>query len=857
MTHKRLLFLLFSLLLSVTAWSAALAAPAVLAEDPHGTAAAAIAAPPKTTVIEVKETLFGTEIVDPYRWLEDQDSPETRAWIDAQNAYTDSLIRKIPARDALQRQVAALIKIDTMTAPLVAGQRYFFTRRDAEHDQALLYMRQGLDGKDELLVNPLEMSPNHTITVGLNSATRDGKLLAYFLRQGGADEVTPHLYDVDARKNLPDVFPKARYAGFSVLNDKSGVYYTRLVPEGPRVFFHKMGAEVASDTEIFGKGHGPEKIISSSLADDNRYLVITVSNGSAADRTEIHVKDLVHDGPVTAIVKDFPAVFLGQIAGDRLYVRTNWKAPRWRVLEIDLKNPAQVRDKDQWREVVPQGEGVLEGLALTDGKLALRVIENVLPRLRIVDANGKLLREVPAPSLGSISELRGHWDSREAFFSFTSYHVPTTIYRYDVESGKQSVWFESKVPIESAKYEVKQVWYASKDGTKVPMFLAYAKGLKLDGSNPVLLTGYGGFNLTQLPNFTPFAAAWLANGGVYAVPNLRGGGEFGEEWHHAGMREKKQNVFDDFIAAAEWLVKNKYTSPEKLAIRGGSNGGLLVGAALTQRPDLFRAVICGYPLLDMVRYQNFLVARYWVPEYGSSEDAAQFKYIYAYSPYHHVKQGTKYPSVLFLSGDSDTRVAPLHARKMTARLQAATAGSDRPVLLHYETTAGHSGGTPAGKQIENTADELGYLFWQLGVAVPVKTAAEATKASHCKGMDVVSDTYGYDFRPYIKRVHEIVQSRWEPLIPESAMPPMMKQGIVNIQFTINKDGSVNGMKLASSSGDQALDRAAWGGILQASPLPSLPAAFQGNSIKVNSYFCYNPEKSTQKTSYNGPLPGQK
>jgi prolyl oligopeptidase len=425
-------------------------------------------------------------------------------------------------------------------------------------------------------------------------------------------------------------------------------------------------------------------------------------------------------------VKDFPAAFFGQIGGDHMYLRTNWKAPKWRILEVDLKNPAMIQDKDKWREVVPASDAVLDGLSLVGGKLAVTTTENVVPHTKIFDTNGKLVRELPSPTLGTISGLFGRWSSNEAFYSFTSFHIPLTMYRYDVATAKQTVWFASKVPINSAKYEVKQVWYPSKDGTRIPMFLAHAKGIQLDGSNPVLLTGYGGFNVSETPAFNSFAAAWLANGGVYALPNLRGGGEFGEEWHHAGMKEKKQNVFDDFIAAAEWLIKNKYTSPAKLAIRGSSNGGLLVGAALTQRPDLFAAVICGYPLLDMLRYQNFLVARYWVPEYGSAEDPGQFKYIYAYSPYQHVKAGTKYPSVLFISGDSDTRVAPLHARKMTALMQAATAGSDHPILLHYDTAAGHSGGTPVSKQIENSTDELSYLFWQLGITGQAKSASASS-----------------------------------------------------------------------------------------------------------------------------------
>jgi prolyl oligopeptidase len=714
--RRKKLSLLLSFLLAIVAAAVAL-------ENPAGPA---VAPPPKTAVTEVKETVQGTEIIDSYRWLEDQNSPETRAWIDAQNAYSDGILSKLPGRDAIREQISAMIKVDSMGAPFVTNNRYFFTKRQADQDQGSLFVRKGLQGKDELLVDPLPMSPKHTVTVNLVAVSHDGSLMAYAVREGGADETTPHLLDVDSRKELADSFPKARYSGFSILNDKSGIYLARVTKEGPRVYFHKMGTDVASDNEIFGKGYGPENIINCGVTRDGHYLQLTVEHGSSEDDTEIYVQDLVTKGPLVTIVKDVHSGFNGRIAGDKMFVRTNWKAPKWRVMEVDLKNPAM--DKmEKWREVVPESDAVLDGMSLVGGKLAIRYTQNVVPHVKLLETSGKLVREVPLPALGSVSGLSGEWDSSEAFFSFNSYHIPPTIYRYDIATGKQTVWFALKLPIDSAKYEVKQVWYTSKDGTKIPMFLAHAKNLKLDGKNPVLLTGYGGFNLSQTPGFSAFAAGWMANGGVFAVANMRGGGEFGEAWHHAGMRENKQNVFDDFIAAAEWLIQNKYTSPERLAIRGGSNGGLLVGAALTQRPDLFAAVICSYPLLDMVRYQNFLVAKYWVPEYGSSDDAAQFKYIYAYSPYHHVKAGTKYPSVLFISGDSDTRVAPLHARKMTALMQAATTGSDHPILLHYDTTAGHSGGTPAGKQIENTTDELNYLFWRLGVGASAK--AEPAKGN--------------------------------------------------------------------------------------------------------------------------------
>ncbi len=679
---------------------------------------AALAAAPKTEVKDVRETLHGVELVDPYRWLEDQESPETRAWINRENAYTDSLLEKLPGRDDVKKSLTGLLKVDVTNPPRVRNGRYFFTHRNADQDQAALFMRQGAEGRDELLVDPLALSPEHAITVNLNSVSRDGTMIVYSLRKGGEDEVVPHFYDVNARKDLADQFPRARYSGVALLPDKTGAYYTKQTKEGPRVFFHKIGSSVEQDAEVFGKGYGPENLIFASVSEDGHYLAVVVLHGSAAEQDEVYLKDLNAHGPITTIVNDLKATFSPVFAGDRIFLETNWKAPKGRLIEIDLKNPGH----DHWREVVAESDAVLEDVSAVGGKLIVATNKNVVITLTVRDLNGKAIREIMPPTLGNLGNVSGTWSSTEGFYNFSSFHTPQTIYRYDVASGKQSVWFQPRVPLQPDQFEVKQVWYSSKDGTRVPMFVAYKKGLKLDGTNPTLLTGYGGFNVSSMPNFNSFAAAWLARGGVYALANMRGGGEFGEDWHHAGMREKKQNVFDDFIAAAEWLIANKYTSQQKLAIRGTSNGGLLMGAMITQRPDLFGAVICGYPLLDMVRYHKFFVAGYWVPEYGSSDDPEQFKYIYAYSPYHHVKAGTKYPAVLFISGDSDTRVAPLHARKMTALLQASQ-GGDKPILLHYDTKAGHSGGTPVSKQIENSTDEIMFLLWQLGTLQPVQTAS--------------------------------------------------------------------------------------------------------------------------------------
>ncbi len=679
---------------------------------PSGSVAVAAApAPPATRTDNVKETLHGVEVVDPYRWLEDQWSPETRAWIEAQNKYTDSVVGHLPGREGLEKRLGELLRVESIGVPRARAGRYFFSKRAADQDLFIVYMRQGLDGKDEVLIDPHPLSPDHTVSVNLIDISDDGKLVVYGVREGGQDEVSVKLLNVDTRQPLADQLPKARYTGVSVTPDGKGLYYTRHEKQGPRVYYHAMGTDSASDKLLFGEGYGPEKIIAPALSEDGRWLLLTVLYGSAADKTELYLMDTTSKGPVVTIVNDVQARFSGSIGGDTLFLHTNWNAPNNRILAVDLKKPA----RENWREVVPEGADVMDSMTLLGGRILAEYLHNVRSQVRIFEADGRPVRELELPALGSVGTFNGRWAGPEAFYSFSSFHIPTTIYRYDMASGKQSVWARLKVPVDTEKFMVRQVWYESKDGTLVPMWLVHKKGIRLDGSNPTLLTGYGGFNLSLSPGFSSRAVVWVEQGGVYAVPNLRGGGEFGEKWHKAGMREKKQNVFDDFISAAEWLIESGYTRPDKLAIAGGSNGGLLVGAALTQRPDLYGAVVCSYPLLDMVRYQKFLVARFWVPEYGSSDDAAQFGYIRAYSPYQNVKAGTKYPAVLFITGDSDTRVDPLHARKMAAEVQAAT-GSGRPVLLRYDTKAGHSGGLPVSKQIEDLTDEMSFVFWQLGVA---------------------------------------------------------------------------------------------------------------------------------------------
>lgn len=656
-----------------------------------------------------REVIHGVEIIDPYRWLEDQDSPETRQWIDAQNKYTQSLLNGLPSRALIQKRLAELLRIDTVSTPFERGGRYFLFKKRAEDDLAILYVRQGLNGTDEVLIDPHTLSPDHTTDIDLEDVSGDGKLMVYSIRRGGEDETELRVMNVATRRDVPDQLPRALYRGVSLKKDGSGFYYNLQRRDvGTRVFYHAIGADPSTDVEVFGKGYGPDKWVSANVSEDGRYLLFSVQHGWA--KNEVYVQE-VSGGPVKTIVNDIDAHFYAWFAGDKLVMQTDWQAPNNRILVVDLKDPA----RDKWQEVVPAGRDAIAGFSLIGGKLFVSYLHNVSSQIKIFTIDGKSVGEVTLPGLGSSGGLQGRWDSDEGFFSFRSFVTPQTIYRYDVSTGKTELWAKPKVPFKSEDFEVQQVWYASKDGTRVPMFLVHKKGLKPNGKLPTLLYGYGGFNVIQPPRFSSFAAVWIEQGGVYAVANLRGGGEFGEAWHKAGMLDKKQNVFDDFIAAAEWLNKNNYTNPSRLAIQGGSNGGLLVGAALTQRPELYRAGLCQFPDLDMIGYYRFKNNNPpALLEYGNASDPAQFKFLYAYSPYQKVKPGTKYPAVLLTTGDTDTRVPPLQARKMTARLQAAST-SGKPVLLLYDTKAGHAGGKPLSKIIEDLSLEMSFLFWQLGM----------------------------------------------------------------------------------------------------------------------------------------------
>lgn len=668
--------------------------------------------PPPARQDNVRQVFHGVDLVDPYHWLEDSASAETRKWIDAQNAYAHGLLDRQPVRKSIAKELTAMLRHDRTGSPVLRGGYYFFEKRAAGQEQSSIYRREGSDGADEQLVDPAPLSPDHTVSVSLVEVSDDGSLLAYEARRGGEDETGIHIMDVAKRQDMKDRLLRALYLGFAWNKDNSGFYYTVGRRDiGKRLYFHVLGSDPAKDKEIFGKGVGTDTWIAPMISESGRYLAVVVTHGWA--KSEIYFQNLFSGGELRPLITGIDANFEPRFAGDFLMVRTGWNAPKGRILKIDLRDPA----REKWREIVPAGDDAVQDFAVIGGRLFVNYLHDVTTRIAIFSLDGARQGEVALPGPGS-GEIYGRADQDEAILHFSSYTAPYAIYRYNTAAGRRTLWYQDPAPFDTLQYETEQVWCNSKDGTRIPMSLVHRKGLKPDGKTPTILYGYGGFDVSITPNFNPSAAWWIEHGGLYAVANIRGGGEFGEDWHHAGMLDKKQNVFDDFIAAAEWLIGKKYTNPGELAIWGGSNGGLLVAAALTQRPELFRAVVCWHPDLDMVRYYTYTKNNNppALLEYGNAADPAQFKFLYAYSPYEHVRAGTKYPAVLLTSGDADTRVPPEQARKMAARLQAATS-SGFPVLLLYDTKAGHAGGAPLSTMIQDRTDELTFVAWQLGVEV--------------------------------------------------------------------------------------------------------------------------------------------
>jgi prolyl oligopeptidase len=695
--------------------------------------------PPLAEKRPLDEVLFGVDIVDNYRWLEDATSPDTQKWVAAEMAYTRKLLDPLPGREAIQKRLTELLSIGSISAPEMAGKYYFYTRREGMQNQPVLYVRERnssgkADGKDRVLLDPNQLSADGTVALDWYHPSENGKYLAYGTSPSGSEMSTLHILETKTGKTLPDVIERTRAASVAWMHDNSGFYYTRYpkkgdVPEGQElynrhIFYHEVGTDPETDPLIFGQGRDPEDWPSVSFDNNGRLLLITVSEGWT--KSELYLMDLKAGTPPIRITTGRNFLYSASIYNGRIYIVTNEDAPRYRLFVTEAGD----YERDNWKEIIPQTDAILQGAAVWGGKIFTQYEKDASSHLRLFDTSGTHLSDIHLPALGTVFTSNGKWDRDEIFFGFQSFTVPPSIYRIDFTPPQTpnsrpgaefatSLWAKVDAPsIDPTAYEVNQEWFHSKDGTRVPMFIVNKKGLKKDGRNPALLTAYGGFNISMMPSFSRTAYLWMENGGIYAVANLRGGSEFGEDWHRAGMLDKKQNVFDDMIAAAEHLIAEKYTDSNHLAIQGGSNGGLLMGAMVTQRPELFRAVVCQVPLLDMLRYQNFQIAKLWIPEYGSPDKPAQFKWLYAYSPYHHVKAGVEYPAVLFMTADTDTRVDPMHAKKMAAEMQAeAKNGSSktRPILLRIEAKAGHGAGKPVAKQIEEYTDIYSFLFWQLGV----------------------------------------------------------------------------------------------------------------------------------------------
>jgi len=686
----------------------------MIAQTIHGRDGITLPPPPSADATPVSDDYFGTKIVDSYRWLEDAKSPQTRAFIDAQNAYTARYLKQARIRPDVVDDLDALENVSETSAPMQRGDSYFFGRRLVGEQQASIYVRHGWTGKDQRLLDPATISRDTNTSVGVFDVSRDGTLLAYSVKQGGADETSIKLFNVKTGKTLEDELPAARYFGLSFAPDGASFYYARNNKDGTLLFQHVLGTRISRDTLIFGHEFRGEALTGTDLfsgvvTDDGKYLVVQIGRGVPAKRVDIVYRDLTKpDSPFEVLVWGLDSRFEADHAKGAWYVKTDYKSPKGRILQAD---PGIM--PDVWKTIVPEGPDVIDGWSIVGGKIYVNRLKDVKTETTVFTLDGKSAGTIDYDGIGASSGVYGRTTDRYGYYSFESFILPPTIYRLDTVTGKHEVFFQPKIPFDSSQFELKQVFFKSKDGTKVPMFIAGKKGLKQDGTNRLLMTGYGGFDLSETPNWRPLYAWWLQRGGWFAVPNLRGGGEYGETWHEQGMFEKKQNVFDDWFAAADYLIANKYTSPDHFAITGRSNGGLLMGASITQRPELFSAVWCGYPLLDMLRYQNFLVGRYWVTEYGSSEKEKQFPYLLKYSPYQNVKPDRAYPAVMFFTGDSDTRVDPLHARKMTALLQPAST-SGRPILLHYSLSGGHSAGVSVDQAVQDDADQLTFLWTETG-----------------------------------------------------------------------------------------------------------------------------------------------
>jgi prolyl oligopeptidase len=685
---------------------------------------------PATRRVDVADDYHGTKVADPYRWLEDDNSPETTAWVEAQNKVTFGFLEATRERPKIRERLKALWNYERFGIPREDGGRYFFTRNSGLQNQAVLLVAESLDAEPRTLLDPNTLSDDGTVSLGAWSPSDDGQRIAYSLSRSGVDWQEWRVRDVATGCDLDDLVKWSKFSGASWTKDGTGFFYSRFdepkageerkgVVEYQKLFFHKLGTPQSEDQLVYERADHKEWGFYGHVTEDGQWLIITVTRGTDTKNAVFYQNLADPDAPVVELLRDFDAdySFIGNDGG-MFYFRTDLDAPLHRVIAIDSAAP----ERANWREIIPEAKETLEDASLIAGHFVCVYLKDAHSVVRTFSSepsksktHARFVREIALPGLGSAHGFGGKQSDQATFYSFTSFTTPTAIYRLDVATGESTAFRAPKVDFDGAKYETRQVFARSKDGTNVPMFITHRRGLKLDGSHPVLMHGYGGFNISLTPRFSVPNAVWLEMGGICVDTNLRGGGEYGVAWHRGGMKLNKQNVFDDFIACAEKLIADGYTRPEKLAITGGSNGGLLVGAAMTQRPDLFGAAMPGVGVMDMLRFHKFTIGWAWTSDYGSAENADEFKALYAYSPLHNLRSGVRYPATLITTADHDDRVVPAHSFKFAARLQECQASDGPPVLIRIETKAGHGGGTALSKVIEESADEFAFLSRMFGL----------------------------------------------------------------------------------------------------------------------------------------------
>ncbi len=679
---------------------------------------------PETAKTGVVDTYFGTSVPDPYRWLENDTSAQTAAWVAAQNKATGEYLSKIPFRGALLRRLTAVADYEKIGAPAKKHGKYYFYKNDGLQNQSVLYVQDSLDGEARVMLDPNKLSTDGTVALTGTSFSHDGKRMAYTISRSGSDWTEIYVIDTESGQTLDDHIVWAKFTGAAWHGD--GFYYSAYdapeagkeysnVNENHKIYYHKLGTPQSADRLVYENKAYPKRFYSASVSDDETLLFVYESGDGAGNA--LYVKDLTKpDAPLTAMATDMRYQYYPiETINGKTYIFTNYGAPKGRIMAATVAKPAL---KD-WTEVVAEGQSVLSGVQVIGGKLLLTYDKDVANHAYVYSLDGKMEHEVSLPGLGSVG-FSGDKDDRECFFTFTSFTVPGAVYRYDIGQNTYSLLRAPKVGFDADAFVTEQVFYPSKDGTRIPMFLTYKKGLKRDGHNPVYLYGYGGFNISLNPGFSSSRIPFLESGGIYAQANLRGGGEYGEEWHQAGTKMRKQNVFDDFIAAAEWLIKNGYTGKDKIAIVGGSNGGLLVGACMTQRPDLFRVAVPQVGVMDMLRYHKFTIGWNWASDYGTSDDSKEmFEYLKSYSPLHNLKKGMRYPATLVTTADHDDRVVPAHSFKFAATLQECNDGT-HPTLIRIDSKAGHGAGKPMSKVLEEQADIYGFIMHNLGMNFPAE-----------------------------------------------------------------------------------------------------------------------------------------